>query len=264
MFEKIVLRRSETGSAITAGQVAEALLFYQNVHLILDLGSFGNLIRQIGPSTLLSVLQRGNCTAVYCEETLATYTESVASLQAHSFVALTLTGHAGMEVFKSRAERVAYMMRNEGIPARDAKRYAKLFLKAAPPRKLSGDFYLPGGITQAARRDLDEYTFVLAAINKALCLTPGAKALGPSLKFDIQDSDLGVYVFSNIDFESINQHRSNVRPRLDPITAAHLLNQILEARADLALASFYGGDFVSSEVTSAIVQLRYAEILRRR
>ena len=72
MFEKIVLRRSETGTAITAGQIAEALLFYQNVHLIIDLGSFGQLIRQIGPETLLSVLQHGDCTAVYCEEILRT------------------------------------------------------------------------------------------------------------------------------------------------------------------------------------------------
>lgn len=88
--------------------------------------------------------------------------------------------------------------------------------------------------------------------------------LGPSLRFDILDSDLGMYVFSNIDFETINRRRVSMRPPLDPITAAHMLSHILEARADLALASFYGGDFVSSEVTSAIVQLRYAEILLRR
>lgn len=264
MFEKIVLRRSETGTAISAGQIAEALLFYQNVHLIIDMGSFGQLIRQIGPGTLLSVLRRGDCTAVYCEETLATHSQPVASMHAHSFVAFTLTGHDGTGMFKSREERVAYMLRNEGVPSSDAKRFAKVFLKAAPARKLSGNFYLQGGITHAARHDLDDHAFVLAAVDKALGLTPGAEVLGPSLQFDILDSDLGIYVFSNIDFETINRRRVSMRPQLDPITVAHILSNILEARADLALASFYGGDFVSSEVTSAIVQLRYAEILRRR
>lgn len=264
MFEKIVLRRSETGSAISAGQLAEALLFYQNVHLIIDAGSFSQLIRQIGPGTLLSVLQRGNCTAVYAEESLGTHTQAVGSMRTHSFVAFTLAGHDSIGTFKSREERVAYLLMNEGASSSDAKRFAKSFLRAAPVRKLSGNFYLKGGITHAARRDLDEHAFVLAAVNTALRLTPGAEALGPALRFDILDSDFGMYVFTNVDFEAINRERAGMRPPLDPITAAHMLSHILEARADLALASFYGGDFVSSEVTSAIVQLRYAEILRRR
>ncbi len=37
----------------------------------------------------------------------------------------------------------------------------------------------------------------------------------------------------------------------------------MDARADLALASFYGGDFVTSEVTSSIIQARHIEFLRR-
>lgn len=263
MFEKIILRRSETGTAITAGQLAEALLFYQNVHLVLDMGSFGGLVRQLGPGTLLAVLQRSDCSAVYCEETLGTHTESIGALRAHSYVGFTLTGHDGIGMFKSREDRVAYLLREQGVPASDAKRYAKAFLKAAPVRRLTGDFYLPGGITTAARRDLDDPLFVREAVNTALQLTPGAAPLGPNLRFDILDSALGLYVFNNIDFEAINRNRACLRPPLEPVTEAHLLSHILEARADLALASFYGGDFVSSEVTSAIVQLRFAEVLRR-
>lgn len=53
-------------------------------------------------------------------------------------------------------------------------------------------------------------------------------------------------------------------PVQDPINEAHLLSHILDARADLSLAAFYGGDFVSSDVTSSIIQVRYAEILNRK
>lgn len=263
MFEKIVLRKSETGAAISAGQLAEALLFYQNVHVLLDMGSFGQLIRQIGPGTLLSVLQRGHCTAVYCEETLGTHTQSVGPMQAHTFVAFTLTGHDDVGMFKSREERIAYMLRSQGIADTDAKRSAKAFLRTVPVRKLTGDYYLKGGVTQAARRDLDDRTFVLEAINRALNLTPGAETLAPVSKFEIVDTELGMYVFDNVDFESVNRRRASLRPPLDPVTVAHFLTHLLEARADLVLASFYGGDFASSEITSSIVKLRYAEILRR-
>jgi hypothetical protein len=184
-------------------------------------------------------------------------------MQTHGFVAFTLTGHEGIGSFASREDRVAYMLRNQGVPSSDAKRFSKAFLKYAPARKLSGDFYINGGITTAARRDLDDGDFVRAAVNAALSRTPGAEALGSSLRFYIVDSQLGLHVFDNVDFPMINRRRASLRPPLDPVTPALLLNHILEARADLALASFYGGDFVSSEVTSSIIQLRYAEILRR-
>jgi hypothetical protein len=251
------------GSAVTAGQIAEALLFYQNVHLIIDMGSFGQLIRQLGPGTLLSILQRADSTAVYCEETLGTQSQAVGPMQVHGYVAFTLTGHEGLGSFRNREDRVAYMLRNEGIPSSAAKRFARAFLKYAPVRKLSGDFYLKGGITTAARRDLDDANFVRSAVNAALARTEGAEALGSALRFDVVDSDLGMYVFNNVDFASINARRAGLRPPQEAITPAHLLSHILEARADLALASFYGGDFVSSEVTSSIVELRYSEILRR-
>lgn len=264
MFEKIVLRRSETGTAITAGQLAEAMLFYQNVHLVIDMGSFGQLVRQLGAGTLLSILQRSDCSAVYSEEMLGTHTETIGSMRAHSYVAFTLTGHDKTEMFRSREERVAYMVRQEGVSGSNAKRFAKAFLKAAPVRKLSGDFYLTGGITSAARRDLDDASFVRDAVNAALRLTPAAASMGPGLQFDVLHSALGLYVFTNIDFDAINRRRASLQPPLEPVTEAHLLSHILEARADLALASFYGGDFASSEVTSAVVQLRYAEVLRRR
>ena len=39
MFEKIILRRSDKGPGLTAGELAEALLFYQNVHIVLDFSS---------------------------------------------------------------------------------------------------------------------------------------------------------------------------------------------------------------------------------
>jgi hypothetical protein len=59
-----------------------------------------------------------------------------------------------------------------------------------------------------------------------------------------------MFVFTNIDLESVNRRRAQAVPPVEPLTIAYLLNQILEARADLALASFYGGDFVTSRVVS--------------
>lgn len=70
-----------------------------------------------------------------------------------------------------------------------------------------------------------------------------------------------MHVFDNIDFDA-NRRPSQFAPPLDPISNALLLSHVLGARADLAPASFYGSDFVKSAVTSNIVQVRHAELLR--
>lgn len=78
MFESIVLRRAENGLTISAGQIAEALLYYQSVHLVIDRGTLLGLIRTVGPARLMSLLQRPGFSAVHCEESLATFTQDCA------------------------------------------------------------------------------------------------------------------------------------------------------------------------------------------
>ncbi len=52
MFEHIVLRRAEGGLPVSAGQIAEALLYYQKVHVFIDRETLFYLIRQIGIPSL--------------------------------------------------------------------------------------------------------------------------------------------------------------------------------------------------------------------
>lgn len=263
MFEKLVLRRAETGLPISAGQIAEALLFYQNVHLVIDRVSFQSLVRQLGIETLISILGRGDCTAIYCEETLATRSQGISAWKSHDYIAFSLVGHEGEGTYKTVEERVAYMLRKSGVPDKQATRSAKLFLKRAPRKKLSGDHFIQGGVIPAARRDLADPHFLRPALNAALDAIPGAHGLGDHLKFEITESDLGIYVIDNIDYPSINSKRASMQPALEPISVAHLLSHLLEARADLAIAAFYGGDFATSSTTSAIVELRVRELFHR-
>lgn len=263
MFQNIILRRADDGQPISFGQVAEALLYYQNVHLIIDRGTLTSLIKQIGTGRLLSLLGRPGFTAVYCEEILATKTDSVGSLQAHQFVALMITGNQTIGKFKSLTERIQYSLEQEGISRAEAKRFAKVFVNRVPARKLSGDHFIDGGIPAAGKNDLLDPSFRHEAIKQVIASIPGGYEAGDSIKIEIVDSDLGMYVFHNIDLERINRYRATQSATPDNLTVAHLLNNVLEARADLALASHYGGDFTTSAITSSILQTRYSEILRR-
>lgn len=263
MFEHVVLRKSEGGLPISAGQLAEALLYYQKVHLIVDRGTLAALIRQIGTGRIISLLRRKCLSAVYCEEMLGTHTEQIGASNFHNYVAFTLAGHQDVGELRTTAERLQYELQGQGIPRPEAQKFAKNFLDLVPVRKLSGDHYIRGGIPKAAKNDLLNDNYVKHAIQKYMSVASGGYEVGENLRFEVIDSALGLVVFTDIDLNEVNRRRMLQTPAEEALTVAHLLSNMLDARADLELASFYGGDFVTSVTTSAIIQARHEDLLRR-
>jgi len=265
MFDHVVLRRAEGegGVPISAGRIAEALLYYQHVHLVIDHGTLLALIAQLGAQRLLSLLRRPDLSAVYTEEILAIVTEAVGVLQVHRCAAIEMGSQHSTVPIHTIHERLQYAVKSQVADKKTARTFVKDFLERVPVRKLSKDHFLQGGIANATKRDLLDAEFTKAAVRKILAQVPGGYDLGADLEFEVIDSDLGLYVFHNIDLDAINQRRGALQPVVEPLSIAHVLAQIQEARADLALASFYGGDFVTSRLVSSVIQIRHEELLRR-
>lgn len=263
MFDHVVLRRAEGGLPISAGQIAEALLYYQKVQVVIDRGTLLGLIKQIGCQRLLMLLRRPELSAVYCEEMLGTHTEQVSKFEVHKYVAFTLAGHESVGQLRRPEDRLRYELELNGVDKTTTVSFVKSFLKYVPVRTFSGKHFAKSSIVEAAKQDLLEKEFVRLAVRRVIEAAPGGGDPGIGLKFDVLDTDLGLYVFHDIDLDGINARRALLKPKVEPLTIAFILSQIQDARADLALASFYGGDFVTYSTTSAIIQLRYEELLRR-
>ncbi|MFM0350318.1 hypothetical protein [Paraburkholderia sp. RL17-347-BIC-D] len=262
MFEHVVLRRAEGGAPVTAGQIAESLLYYQKVHVVIDRGTLFQLVKQISIDNLKLLLKRPELSAVYCEENLGTHTKSVGVTQFHDYVAFSLSGDQSTKL-NSPEERTAYELERQGTPRKVAREFSKWFTSRIPMRKYTGNHFVKGGIPAAARLDLSDTDFVRDAIRQAIAASSDGQTLDDGLQFELMRTEQGYCAFSNIDFDAINKRRADMVPPLEPVTVAHLLSNILDARADLAMASYYGGDFVTSAVTSAIIRTRYSEVLRR-
>lgn len=263
MFEHIVLRRAESGTPITAGLLAQALLFYQRVHLVIDRPTLLHLLRQIGVSQLLALIRRSDFSAVYSEEMLGTMTNSVGAMQVHDYVAMTVSGDQASGTLRRPEDRLRFELERSGLGRSEAKTFAEAFLRKVPLRKLSGDHFIRGGIPNAARSDLQDDSFAQAAVRRLLPLVSGGYDPGEALEVKIIATELGHYVFDNIDLGAINVRRAAMTPVVEPLTTAHLLSQIQDARADLAMAAHYGGDFATSASVSAVVQLRHSLLLQR-
>lgn len=263
MFEKIVLRRSDAGPALTVGELAEALLFYQNVHIVLDYPSLGGLISQIGMPTLLSLLSRPNVSAVYCEEILCTHTENVGAMKSHSFVAATLTGSQDEGELHSRKKRLEHVLHRQGYEKRQARRMVERFRQHVPIRKLTDNHFVNGGVVKAAGEDLLDPSFIHESMRRVVLHLIEPELLPAEFRFRIHPNAPSFYIDTNLDFEAINAKRKSRAPTLNDVTPAHLINNILMARADTVLAAHYGGEFYTSALTSEIVRLRHGELLRR-
>jgi hypothetical protein len=70
MFDNIIIRgnKSQSTNDIDVGSFAEALLFYQNVHVVLDRGSLPNLVNSIGIDNFRLLLESGFCSATFLKD----------------------------------------------------------------------------------------------------------------------------------------------------------------------------------------------------
>jgi hypothetical protein len=260
LFERVVLRKSEGGTALSLGDLCEAMLFYEHVHVILDHGSLIGFARSIGLPQLLLLLGRPRVSATYAGEFLGTHTETNGSMQVHRYLAFAFAGSEETGVVRGHKKRLQALLIREGYKKKQAALLAERFKLKAAFRKLSDDRYVPGGILAAARHDLFDAIFINKAVRQVLHAQLPEPLRPSEPRFDIVPIDHESFgVSTSINFKIINAHLGNERS----ISPASVLTDILNARADVALASYYGGDFHTSALSSAIIRLRYGELLLR-
>lgn len=253
MFDKIILSRSVSGPPLTAGELAEALLFYQNVHVVFNISNLASLISSIGAPMILMLLARPGFSAVYCEDKLATHTRSALPFDTHSFVGITFSGNQTSGIVDDKKKRLRHFLQNNmGLSKKDAKKFTERFLDSVPIKRLTSNYFIEGGIVNAALGDLDDPTYVHEAIRLAL----EARISRPigNFNFRVFKTGRSFYVVSDLNYTDIKN---------SGLTEGHLINEILEARSDIILAGHYGSEFYTAATSSNIIRLKYGAMLRR-
>lgn len=265
MFEKIVLRRSHAGPALTLGEVAEALLFYQNVHIILDGGALRGFVSgSFGMRGLLNLLSRPNVTAVYTEDMLGTRTNTVGNHRIHDFIAFTWQGDKETGAINSKQGRLEHLLYKAGNSRKESRQLAERFLRKVPVRGLASDHFVSGGIPKAAVADLLNHGYAEQAVRRIVQGTPGLEDYAESARASVVLVRGGGFeLLTNIDFAAASARRQLLVPKLEPITDAHLTSALLDVTGDTVLAAHYGGEFYTSDVTSDLVRLRHADLMKR-
>lgn len=263
MFERVVLRRSLDGPAITVGEIAEALLFYQNVHIVLDYSSLVGLIKSIGMLNVLKLLSMPDVKGTYIEEITGTHTEQTSSGPEYSLVAFSITGHQDVGHLNSRKKRLEYVLERQGYTKSRAKRYAERFRQCVNYKKLGDDYYVKGGVISAARIDLLDNEYVAEASKVVSKRLLGGQPLPSDFFFRINSLGEKFRISTNLDFDSVSKIQQAKDKNAGQYTPAHIASELLSASVGLIFAGHYGGDFYTSDTESKIIQLRQQFLLQR-
>ena len=137
MFETIAIRRLETvDRPLDVGLLAETLLFYGQIHLLLDHGSLISLLKTVGPDHLQYLLDNKFATGTFYRETLGVFTKNAV----HDFVGFALSGTPEKGKIKTKKEHVQHLFESALGKSFATKKAANKFIRSVPMKKITTGF----------------------------------------------------------------------------------------------------------------------------
>jgi hypothetical protein len=253
MFEHITInRQGMTGAPIDLGALAECLVFYAKVRIIVDPESFKYLLRCCGPEELLELFQMGTLEIEFYENQTA-----VATLQ---------TSHGPLHEFKTftspeiRYERVARKFFDEwaGPSGRGANRLFNRFHRLVERSSFSLE------ILGQAQSDILDANYVPRAVRGVLSVLAPEYSVPDDFRFEIQPVLKGgsYLIRTNLDFAAVNRvFATHTNPNTATISEAYLLVHLLNSRRDLTVGSKMQSDFSLAPEMAAAVTSKLASIV---
>ncbi|MDF3827788.1 MULTISPECIES: hypothetical protein [unclassified Pseudocitrobacter] len=263
MFDHVVLNRSIDGPALTIGEIAEALLFYQSVHIILDHSTLTSLLRKIGAHNVIKLLSFPNVKATYIEEFIGVHTEQTPFGQQHTLVSAYLSGGEHTGELKSIKKRLEYILLRNNLTKNQVENFFNRFRRLVTFKKVSDNHFIKGGIICAAMDDLSDKEYVSAGSRIVAKNLLDTETLPHDYRFDIIANTNTFQISTNLDFDKINTIKKLKSPTAGNYTPANIASELFSASYGLILAGHYGGDFYTSEISSDIIQVKNKQILNR-
>lgn len=142
MFDSIVLNRSIDKPALTAGEIAEALIFYQSIHLVLDTSSLLSLVKEIGPHNLIKLISLPDVKTTFIEEFVGVYSENTENGTEYALISAFFSGDDSKGEIKSWKKRLEHLIFKKGFSKTEAANFVERFRRLVTIKKtLKRPFY---------------------------------------------------------------------------------------------------------------------------
>lgn len=253
MFESVSFARDGIiGGSVDFGQLAEALVFYQEVHFLADQETFAALVRTCGSDVVLELCQMGNLKIHYSENTTAVGTHDISTpLERHGLVTIKAQG----QNFLNHATK--FLEEFCGPSGRGFNKTLRSFQKVVTP------FEYPKSTLERLQSDLTERDYIRATVRGLLSALVPEYIQPDPLLFDIIVGDAGEFrVETNIDFVEANvSYHKRVSAKDASLSSAFILACLLSTRSNLEMASGLSSDLALGPMSSVVSANRLASLV---
>lgn len=253
MFESICVGRQDfLGGDVDFGRLAEALVFYQQVHFLAEEETFRSLIRTCGDDVVLELCRMGSLTIHFSENTLGAATLDIDLPQErHGLVAVKVPNRN----FLTQATK--FFEDYCGPSGKGFRKTLKQFSRSVQP------FEHPKSVLEHVQSDLADRGYVRACVRGLLsALAPEYQQPNP-LVFDVNLGSEGhLRVDTNVDFRAVNEsYHRRVSPQHSSLSRAAILAHILNTRSNLEVASGISADLALGPVSSIMGANKIANVV---
>ncbi|MBK6015523.1 hypothetical protein [Streptomyces sp. MBT53] len=230
------------------GRLAETMLYYRTVRLILTRHSVTQLVQQCGPDLALEIVSNTNIDAVFADRDLAVKNEGVGTAQErHRPVSIKVMSEPDDEM-------VVRLFREATGKSGKGRRMANRFIGQTRSHSL------PSNLTDAAADDWQDDVFM----RKAIIETVNAFAPGYTLPADLEarlvPQEDGYFMLkSNLDWTALREEYQ-AKSSADDLTPGHLLVSIVDMREDLYLGATFAAGIAQDSLGARLVQAKCADL----
>lgn len=257
MFERAVFRSSNwtIDFDIDLGRLAEALLFYGDVELLLDRANLSGLLKAVGPGTLIRLVRTPGVRAHFVDDATGAATENN-GFTTHSFLTFSAAANEKRRPFQNKEEKIEEIFRRalgNTWPSRKQARFIAQFVEEA-----SFGAGLAGvTLMSDAKRDVFDRDYLHKGVGEILREKIPHVALPSQFRFQAVEFDGRFLIDTDLDFSVLEREYEKIWPRThSSLTPAAILVEILEGRVALGLGSNLKGDVIASDITSKLLKLR--------
>jgi hypothetical protein len=254
MFERICINRQDPfGVPIDLGFLAEALVFYQRVHLVSDSEMFKSVIRICGHEPIIEMMEMGVLTIDYVENMPVV-------LEHNRFTPYKVYDIGFIQAEQLKFQSLAPKFLQEltgksGKGRRVANRLSKLV------NKVQCDPSLP----MLAKADAFNESYLVDLARALLQYFAPAYQIPEPCVFRLHEDNQGWRLETNIDFEKANgffRLRADVSDAT--LTPAYLLSHVVATRKDLGYAAEFSTDLAVSTPTAIAAGCKFRNLVARR
>lgn len=266
MFESIMIRMSSSpstgigGAEVDIGEVAQALLFYGTVHLVLSESALTIFVQRVGIDSVLALVEEGHLRLSVLRQIPATH--ALGATDSGTFDFVTVERCVGRGQLRDPQQIIAEAFFRATQKKGLSRRAAMRFLRSASVRNLDESAGGSQDVCGVSRQDVLVPGYVQSAVREAITTLTGAPPPAGWF-FEVVPREGRFGVQSNLNYDALSRQAQGHLGRELEITPALLLDCLHQARVDLHLAAEGGSELLTSQLSSVLIRHRLHDVVQK-